>query len=122
MIWGTGTPRREFLHADDLAEACVMLASLDDAAYARQIGAWRYPLVNIGCGADQTITELAGIIAEAIGFHGVLRYDPGKPDGTPQKRLDIPRIGSLGWQPRIGLAEGIARTYRELLEAGGLSA
>ena len=122
MIWGTGTPRREFLHADDLAEACVMLAALDDAAYAGRIGAWRYPLVNVGCGTDQTITELPGIIAGAVGFHGVLRYDAEKPDGTPQKRLDIPRIGSLGWQPRIGLAEGIARTYRELLEAGMLSA
>ncbi len=121
VIWGSGAPRREFLHADDLAEACVMLAALDDAAYAGQIGAWRYPLVNIGCGVDQTITELAGTIAEAIGFHGELRYDAGKPDGTPQKRLDISRIGSLGWQPRIGLADGIARTYRELLDARTLS-
>ena len=117
VIWGTGRPRREFLHADDLAEACVMLAALDDAAYAGQIGAWRYPLVNIGCGVDQTITELAGTIAEAIGFRGELRYDAGKPDGTPQKRLDVSRIRSLGWRPRIGLPEGIARTYRELIEA-----
>jgi len=120
VIWGSGTPRREFLHVDDLAAACVRLASLDDAAYAGQIGAWRYPLVNIGCGADQTVTELAMTIAGVIGFRGELRYDATKPDGTPQKLLDISRINSLGWRPRIGLREGIARTYRELIEAGTL--
>ena len=121
VIWGSGTPRREFLHVDDLAAACVMLASLDDAAYAGQIGAWRYPLVNIGSGADQTVTELATTIAGAIGFRGELRYDATKPDGTPQKLLDISRINSLGWRPRIGLHEGIAATYRELLDAGTLA-
>ena len=121
VIWGSGTPRREFLHVDDLAAACVMLASLDDAAYAGQIGAWRYPLVNIGSGADQTVTELATTIAGAIGFRGELRYDATKPDGTPQKLLDISRISSLGWRPRIGLHEGIAATYRELLDAGTLA-
>src|SRR3972149_4102134 len=94
---------------------------LDDAAYAGQIGAWRYPLVNIGCGADQTITELAMTIAGAIGFRGELRYDATKPDGTPQKLLDISRIGALGWRPRIGLREGIARTYRALLAARTLA-
>ena len=121
VIWGSGTPRREFLHVDDLAAACVMLACLDDAAYAGQIGAWRYPLVNIGSGADQTVTELATTIAGAIDFRGELRYDATKPDGTPQKLLDISRIGALGWRPRIGLREGIARTYRELLEARTLA-
>jgi len=120
VIWGSGKPRREFLHADDLADACVMLAALDDAAYAAQIGAWRYPLLNIGSGADQTVTELARTIAEALGFRGELRYDAAKPDGTPQKLLDISRISALGWRPRIGLPEGIARTYRELLDAGSL--
>jgi len=120
VIWGSGKPRREFLHADDLADACVMLAALDDAAYAAQIGAWRYPLLNIGSGADQTVTELARTIAEALGFRGELRYDAAKPDGTPQKLLDISRISALGWRPRIGLPEGIARTYRELLDAGTL--
>jgi GDP-L-fucose synthase len=116
VIWGSGKPRREFLHVDDLAEACVMLASLDDATYAKQIGAWRYPLVNIGCGEDQTITELARTVAEALGFRGELRYDATKPDGTPQKLLDISRISSLGWRPRIGLSEGIAATYRGALD------
>lgn len=115
-IWGTGKPRREFLHVDDLAEACVMLASQDDAAYAKQIGAWRYPLVNIGCGEDQTITELARTVAETLGFRGELRYDAAKPDGTPQKLLDISRISALGWRARIGLREGIAATYRAALD------
>ena len=124
VIWGSGKPRREFLHADDLAQACVMLASQDDATYARQIGAWRYPAVehrvNIGCGKDQTITELARTVADALGFRGEFRYDATKPDGTPQKLLDISRIRSLGWTPRIGLPQGLAHTYRELLEAGTL--
>ena len=122
VLWGSGTPRREFLHVDDLAEACVMLASLDDARFGKQINDWRYPLLNIGCGEDQTITELARIIAETIGFSGKLRYDASKPDGTPQKRLDISRIRLLGWRARIGLRDGIAATYRELLRTGVLSA
>ena len=122
VLWGSGTPRREFLHVDDLAEACVMLASLDDARFGKQINDWRYPLLNIGCGEDQTITELARIVAETIGFSGELRYDASRPDGTPQKRLDISRIRLLGWRPRVGLREGIAATYRELLRTGVLSA
>ena len=115
-IWGSGTPRREFLHADDLAQACLTLARLDDAHYARQIGAWRYPLINIGSGIDSTITELAQTAADAVGFKGTLRYDASKPDGTPQKLLDVSRMAALGWRARIGLVEGIAATYRELLE------
>jgi GDP-L-fucose synthase len=117
VIWGSGTPRREFLHADDLAEACAILAALDDAAYVKQIGASRYPLVNIGCSEDQTITELARTVAEAIGFRGGLRYDATRPDGTPQKLLDSSRMAELGWRARIGLREGIAATYREVLHA-----
>ena len=116
VIWGSGKSRREFLHVDDLAEACVMLASLDDATYQAQIGAWRYPLVNVGCGKDQTITELARTVAQAVGFRGELRYDATKPDGTPQKLLDISRISKLGWTPRIGLPAGIAATYRTALD------
>ena len=122
VIWGSGKPRREFLHADDLAEACVMLASLGDARFAGQINDWRYPLLNIGCGEDQTITELARMVAGTIGFDGELRYDASKPDGTPQKRLDISRIRSLGWRPRTSLRDGVAATYRELLQTGILIA
>jgi GDP-L-fucose synthase len=120
-IWGTGKPRREFLHADDLAEACFLLATLDDAAYARVLNAWRYPLINIGSGVDSTVTELAQTIADAIGFKGTLRYDASKPDGTPQKLLDVSRMAGLRWRPRIGLREGIERTYRELIEAHTLT-
>ena len=119
-IWGSGTPRREFLHADDLAEACVMLATLEDAAYARTLTGWRYPLINIGSGVDSTITELAQTIAGVVGFTGTLRYDTGKPDGTPRKLLDVARIKALGWKPRIGLSEGIAATYQALLRDGTL--
>lgn len=119
-IWGSGRPRREFLHADDLAEACIVLATLEDKAYARALAAWRYPLINIGCGEDSTITELAQTIAGVVGFSGTLRYDASKPDGTPQKLLDSSRITALGWRPRIGLRDGIAATYQALLRDGTL--
>jgi len=120
VIWGSGKPRREFLHADDLAEACLTLATLDHAAYVHALGAWRYPLINIGCGEDATITELAQIVADAVGYKGALAYDAGKPDGTPRKLLDVSRMAALGWSARITLREGIARTYAELLRDGTL--
>ncbi len=119
-VWGSGRPRREFLHCDDLAEACVMLASLEDAAYLQVIGASRHPLINIGCGRDATIRELAQTVAEVVGFTGELRYDATKPDGTPQKLLDISRISALGWMPRVALRDGIADTYEELLSTSVL--
>ena len=116
VIWGSGRPRREFLHVDDLAEACMMLASLDTASFDKVLRTWRYPLINIGCGEDSTIAELAQWVAAAVGFGGTLRYDTGKPDGTPQKLLEVSRIKALGWAPRIGLREGIAATYRDVLK------
>jgi GDP-L-fucose synthase len=117
VIWGSGRPRREFLHVDDLADACVRIACLDGAAFDKVLSAWRYPLINIGSGEDSTITQLAQCVAEALGFNGRLRYDATKPDGTPQKLLDVSRMKALGWEPRIGLREGIATTYRDALEA-----
>jgi len=120
VIWGSGRPRREFLHADDLAEACLTLATLDHAAYVRALGAWRYPLINIGSGKDATITGLAQAVAEVVGYQGALAYDSTKPDGTPQKLLDVSRMAALGWSPRISLREGIAGTYAELLRDGTL--
>jgi len=120
-IWGSGKPRREFLHSDDLAEACIMLASLDDTAYSELLGASRHPLINIGCSKDATISELAGIIADVVGFDGKLLYDAAKPDGTPQKRLDISRISALGWSPGIALRDGIAGTYEQLLRGSDLA-
>jgi GDP-L-fucose synthase len=100
-VWGTGTPRREFLHVDDLADAALYLLHSYDAE----------PIVNIGWGNDVTIRELAEIIASAVGYEGRLIFDSSKPDGTPQKLLDVSRLTSLGWQARITLNNGIERTY-----------
>ena len=104
-LWGTGTPRREFLHVDDLAEACVHLLGLPDPPD------W----VNVGTGTDVSIRELAGIVGRVTGFSGHLVFDPSKPDGTPRKLLDVSRIRATGWRPSIELADGIARTYRDFL-------
>jgi GDP-L-fucose synthase len=100
-IWGTGTPRREFLHVDDLAEAVLYLLQNYDAE----------PIVNIGWGEDLTIRELAEVIMSAIGYSGGLAFDHSKPDGTPRKLLDVSRLHSLGWRPRISLQAGIQTTY-----------
>jgi len=105
-IWGTGKPRREFLHVDDLADALVFLMrTYDDAE-----------LVNIGCGTDLSIAELAAIVREVVGFTGEVRFDTSRPDGTPRKLLDVSRLDALGWRAARGLREGIAGTYRWFLE------
>jgi GDP-L-fucose synthase len=101
-VWGTGTPRREFLHTTDLAEACLFLLEHYD----------KPDLVNIGCGEDVTIRELAETVCDVLGFDGTLEFDASKPDGTPRKLLDISKIKALGWSPRIPLREGIADAYR----------
>ena len=101
VIWGTGTPRREFLHVDDLADACVFLMEHYDGS----------EIVNIGVGEDQTIRELAEMIAEVVGFAGKLSFDTTKPDGTPVKLLDVGRLNRLGWKARIALRNGLAETY-----------
>lgn len=100
-IWGTGTPRREFLHVDDLADAVLYLLQNYDAE----------PIVNIGWGEDLTIRELAEMVMSAIGYSGALTFDQTKPDGTPRKLLDVARLHGLGWRPRIPLEAGIAATY-----------
>jgi GDP-L-fucose synthase len=100
-VWGTGTPRREFLHVDDLADAILYLLQSYDAE----------PMVNIGWGQDVTIRELAEIILSVIGYSGRLIFDASKLDGTPRKLLDVSKLTQLGWQPRISLKEGIERTY-----------
>ena len=101
-VWGSGTPRREFLHTTDLAEACLFLLEHYDEP----------DLVNIGCGEDVTIRELAETVCDVLGFDGKLEFDTSKPDGTPRKLLDISKIKSLGWSPRISLRDGIADAYR----------
>ncbi|KTT19287.1 GDP-L-fucose synthase family protein [Pseudacidovorax intermedius] len=100
-VWGTGTPMREFMYIDDLANACVFLMESDVSE----------PLINIGSGSDITIRELATIVAEVIGFEGQIVFDPSKPDGTPRKLLDASKLESMGWKPRISLEEGIMKTY-----------
>src|SRR3954453_7926623 len=108
--WGTGIPRRELLHFDPLADACVhLLEHYDDAQH-----------VNVGNGRDATINEIAEVIAEVVGFKGETRWDTSKPDGTPQKLLDVSRLAAAGWEARIGLRDGIASTvawYREHIES-----
>lgn len=105
VVWGTGTPMREFLYADDLADACVFLM---------QQG-YDGPLVNIGTGTDVTIRELAETVVRVIGFQGDLSFDASKPDGTPRKLMDVSRLHGLGWQARTGLADGIALAYQDFL-------
>jgi len=105
-LWGTGTPRREFLNVDDLAAACVFLLE----HYSRD------EIINVGCGSDLTIAELAGTVAGIVGYKGTIAWDVTKPDGTPRKLLDVSRITALGWKPRIGLEAGIAQTYRWYLQ------
>lgn len=106
VVWGSGTPRREFLHVDDLAAACVFLLEKYDSP----------EIINVGCGEDISIRELAELICEIVGFKGELAWDTAKPDGTPRKLLDVSKIHTLGWRHRFGLREGITRTYQWFLE------
>jgi len=101
QVWGTGAPRREFLHVDDLADACVFLIKNYSADSH----------INIGTGEDLTIADLAQLVCDAVGYAGTLHFDPSKPDGTPRKLLDVSRLHGLGWHHNIGLREGIAGTY-----------
>lgn len=106
VIWGTGTPRREFLHVDDLAEACLLLMEVYDDS----------EIINVGTGEDLTIAELAEMVSAVVGFQGALRYDTSKPDGTPRKLLDTSKIRALGWAPTITLQDGIEQSYRWYLD------
>jgi GDP-L-fucose synthase len=118
VVWGTGTPRRELLFSEDLAEACVFLMNLSEDVYTGLLAG--VPLINIGTGNDVSIRELAEQVCAALHFKGELVFDTTKPDGTPQKLLDITRITDLGWKPRTTLLEGINQTYeaaRPQLEA-----
>jgi GDP-L-fucose synthase len=119
VVWGTGTPRREFLYSDDLAEACIHLLSLSEPVFDKLLGEGEVPLINVGTGEDLTIRELAELIARVLEFECEIVLDPLQPDGTPQKLLDVSRINELGWKAKTSLAEGIRLTYeaaRGLLE------
>jgi len=106
-VWGTGNPRREFLHVDDLADACFFLLQNYDSP----------AIVNIGCGEDVSIRELAETVCEVVGFRGSLVFDTSKPDGTPRKLMSIDKLVGLGWKPRIGLRDGIRNAYEWFLKS-----
>ncbi len=114
VIWGTGTPKREFLYSDDAADACIVLMQLPEAQFTEL--AWsanRPPLVNVGGGEERTIRQLAELIADVVGFRRDLVFDSSKPDGTPRKLLDCSILNSLGWRPSVQLRDGLSVTYED---------
>ena len=118
-MWGSGGPYREFLHVDDLADACVFLMNLGEVGFSNLCAGKHmtppFPLINIGCGRDLTVKDLARITAEIVGYSGKVFWDPSKPDGTPRKLLDISHLSKLGWKPKISLEDGIRLTYDSYL-------
>lgn len=122
-VWGTGTPRREFLYSDDMADACVFLMNLPDDKYQAllgsdetQSGRFEPPLVNIGVGEDVTIAELAELVRSTVGFEGRIVYDTSKPDGTPRKLMDVGVLTAAGWRAGTGFGEGLRWAYRDFLD------
>jgi GDP-L-fucose synthase len=111
VMWGTGEPRREFLHADDLADACFFLMQ-----HYNEPG-----MINVGTGEDLTINELAELIKKIVGFEGRFEHDTNKPDGTPRKLLDVSKLSALGWKARISLEEGIRKVYQQYLESAPMA-
>ena len=118
VLWGSGTPRREFLYSDDMADACVFAMQLDESdTVANFTGdAHRPPLFNVGCGEDLTILDLAAHIKQVIGYEGRITFDPTQPDGTPRKLLDISKLRALGWTPKTPLEQGIRWAYQDFLK------
>jgi GDP-L-fucose synthase len=115
VLWGSGTPRREFLFSEDLGDALVFLAGLPPATYSALVAPSVCPLINIGTGEDLPIRDLAGLIARVVGFSGRFLHDSTKPDGTPRKLLDVSRLRALGWRPQTPLLAGIGLAYRDFL-------
>lgn len=125
-VWGTGTPRREFLYSDDMADACVFLMNLPDERFRALLGSdesvtgrFEPPLVNIGVGDDVTIAELAARVARVVGFEGRIAYDTSKPDGTPRKLMDVSLLAAAGWKARTGLEDGLRVAYAEFVQSLG---
>ena len=117
MIWGTGTPRREFLHVDDMAAASLFVLGLPREQYEANT----QPMlshINVGCGEDISILELAQLVARVTGFEGKIVTDPSKPDGTLRKLMDVSRLKDMGWAPTINLEQGVENTYRWFLDHG----
>ncbi|MDY0352413.1 MAG: GDP-L-fucose synthase [Desulfobulbaceae bacterium] len=115
VAWGSGTPRREFLYSDDLADACLFLMNMPDAELVPLLAEEHPPLVNIGCGEDLSIAELVRLVKEAVGYQGDIVWDRSKPDGTMRKLLDVNRMTQLGWQAKTPLSEGIRMAYEDFL-------
>ncbi|WP_432822908.1 NAD-dependent epimerase/dehydratase family protein, partial [Trichloromonas sp.] len=116
-VWGTGTPMREFLFVDDMADGSLYIMELDEAALAEHLLNYPAPcFVNLGTGIDVSIRELAETIKEVVGYRGGIRFDTSKPDGTPRKLQDVTRMKALGWEAKVALREGLERTYRWFLE------
>lgn len=120
VVWGTGTPKREFLYSEDMADACVFLSNLPDDKYESLLGSdesktgkLEPPLVNIGVGSDVTIKELAEAVMKVVRFEGEIVFDSSKPDGTPRKLLDTTRLKGIGWHPSMGFFDGLARAYED---------
>jgi GDP-L-fucose synthase len=116
LLWGSGNPKREFLHVEDLADACIFLTKTNEKAFELFFDDTHTPLINIGCGKDQTVKEIAAIVAEVVGYNRDVRWDQDKPDGTMQKLLDISKIKKLGWKPNIALKDGIRDVYEWYLK------
>jgi GDP-L-fucose synthase len=115
IVWGSGRPRREFLHVDDMASACIHIMEIDEVTY-RHLVPPTLSHINIGSGVDCTIADLAEMISETVGYRGEIAFDISKPDGTPRKLLDISRLRRLGWEPKISLEDGLRATYEWFLQ------
>ena len=114
VIWGTGTPRREFLYVDDMATASVFVMQLDKATYDSQTEPMQSH-INVGYGSDVTIAELASAVAKATGYQGSISFDPSKPDGSPRKWMDSGRLNRLGWHAEVSLDDGLKLAYADML-------
>lgn len=120
VVWGTGTPKREFLYSEDMADACVYLMNLPDERFSSLLfpeAPLSFPLINIGCGEDISIAELAQLVREVVGFEGGIIQDVSKPDGTPRKLLDVARLNNMGWKAKTGLKDGVAYAYQDFLSS-----
>jgi GDP-L-fucose synthase len=123
VIWGTGTPRREFMYSDDMADACVHVMNLEEAVYTSLLGSdesvshrFEPPLINIGVGNDLTIRELAETVRDVVGYAGGIAYDASKPDGTPRKLMSVERLNALDWKAKTSLSTGLAQAYQDFLQ------